>query len=404
MAEEAATASGTEIEEEDGIDYDAAEDALSRENEHEARDLHEELPDAVPGLEMEVRKAQAELVAPVTVLPSAAEFEASMAMARILAQTKFVPDSYRGSPEEVMAAIFTGRELGIGAMQSLRDIHMIDGRPVFSASLMLSQMRRGGVEILESESTEERAWIRARRRDTGEVAEVEWTYAQAEQIKRKGKLLVDGDNWRNYRVDMLWARCVGRLARRLGSDLLSGMVYTTEEMRDLEGWDSDGYEATTAPPKLVWGEFNPGEILHPDTPKGWRAIMEWLDFTEASVDWAFVLSGILQAKFGVASVKDLGEQNQVAGRRAANLAGYLREHVMEGKDFPPPSDDEIVEAIQWAFDGMTLETPLKRKEAIEGEVVDEGGSDAALTPEEQQALKDAVDADTSEIEFGEPSA
>lgn len=364
-------------------------------------EAEEDFPEPVPGMEVEIRKAREELVAPVTVLPSAAEFEASMAMARVLAQTKFVPDSYRGSPEEVMAAIFTGRELGIGAMQSLRDIHMIDGRPVFSASLMLSQMRRGGVEILESESTDDHAWIRARRRDTGEVAEVEWTYEEATRIKRKGKLLVDGDNWKNYRADMLWARAVGRLARRLGSDLLSGMVYTTEEMRDLEGWDNDGYDATSAP-RLVWGEFNPGEILHPDTPKGWRAIMEWLEYVDAGVDWPFLLRGVLQAKYGVESVRDLGESNQVAGRRAANLAGYLRQHVMEGKEFPPPSDEEIIGAVQWAFEGLTL-GDVKRREPLEGEEVEEGrDSDAALTPEEQEQMQAALEADADGIEFGEP--
>lgn len=395
VAADTASGSVAEVEGEQGAE------AFPRENAPEER---EELPDAVPGLELEVRKAREELVAPVTVLPSAAEFEASMAMARVLAQTKFVPDSYRGSPEEVMAAIFTGRELGIGAMQSLRDIHMIDGRPVFSASLMLSQMRRGGVEILESVSTSERAWIKARRRDTGEVAEVEWTFEEATNITRKSKKLTDGDNWKNYPADMLWARAVGRLARRLGSDLLAGMVYSTEEIRDLEGWDTDGYTAGQAP-TLVWGEFNPGEVLHPDTPKGWGAIVEWLDYADASVDWPFILKGILLAKYRVDSIRNLGAQNQVAGRRAANMAGYLRLHVMEGKEFPPPTDDEIIAAIQWAFEGLTLDS-IKRRDAEAGEVVDEGddSSDAALTEEEQEALRNAVDADVDEIEFGEASA
>lgn len=407
------TASGTESEEsaetrqsrmqerqEEARQGLAAAEAVGEFLQGSSRENDEELPDAVPGLEVEVRRAQAELVAPVTVLPSAAEFEASMAMARVVAGTKFVPDSYRGSPEEVVAAIFKGREMGIGPMQALSEIHMIDGRAVLSASLMMGQMRRGGVEILESESTEERARIKARRRDTGEIAEVEWTMEQARQIKRKGKLLVDGDNWKNYPVDMLWARCVGRLARRLGSDLLSGMVYTSEEMKDLEGWDNDGYESGAAPPPLVWGEFNPGEILHPDTPKGWRLIMEWLDYVDSTVDWKFLLGGVFSAKYGAASVRDLGEHYQVASRRAANLAGYLRLHVMEGKEFPPPSEEEIIGAVQWAFENLTLDS-VKRLEAEEGEVVDEGkDSDAALTPEEQEAFKNAVEADTTDIEFG----
>ena len=49
---------------------------------------------------------------------------------------------------------------------------------------------------------------------------------------------------------MLWARCVGRLARRLGSDLLAGMVYTAEELHDLEGFNGEGYDSTAAGPKV----------------------------------------------------------------------------------------------------------------------------------------------------------
>ena len=119
----------------------------TQEAEHEeAEAVGAPLPDAVPGLELEIARAREMAVPPAGALPSASEFEAAMAVARVVANTKFVPDDYRGNPDSVVAAIFTGRELGIGPMQSLRDIYMIDGRPVFSASLTLSQMRRGGLD------------------------------------------------------------------------------------------------------------------------------------------------------------------------------------------------------------------------------------------------------------------
>lgn len=379
------------------------EEAFPRGNEEvEPEAVRGDLPDAVPGMELEISRHREMAVPPSGALPSAAEFEASMAVARVLAATKFVPESYRGSPEEVMAAIFTGRELGIGPMESLRSIHMIDGRPVFAASLMLSQMRRGGLEIIESSSTAERAYIRARRRDTGEEAEVEWTFHEAEQITRKGKKLVDGDNWRNYPADMLWARAVGRLARRLGSDLLAGMVYTSEEMKDLEGWDTDGYNAGVAQP-VEYATLDPGAVLHPNAPNGWKDILMVLEYADPLLDWPKIIATILSGKYRVERVNDLAPNvRQVVGRRMANLAGYLVDVTMEGKEFPPPNEAEVVEAIQWAFEGFTLEPPFPEKpkeEALEGEVVDEGRSDAALTPEQQEELAEATEVE--EIPFGE---
>jgi hypothetical protein len=356
-----------------------------------------DLADALPGLELEIARAREMAVPPAGALPSASEFEAAMAVARVVAATKFVPDDYRGSPDSVVAAIFTGRELGIGPMQSLRDIYMIDGRPVFSASLMLSQMRRGGLHILESESTDERAWIRAQRSDTGEVAEVEWTYEDAEKITSKGKRLVDKDNWKNYPADMLWARAVGRLARRLGSDLLAGMVYAAEELRDLEGFGSEGYGATAAGPPVEWETMDPGVSLHPNAPNGWKDILLVLDYADATLDWTKIIATILSMKYGVGKVNDLAQADrQIVGRRLANLSAYLTDVVMDGQEFPPPNEAEVVGAIQWAFEGFTFEPPFPE---VEHEVIEPDESDAALDAEASAEMMRA-EAEQAEIEFG----
>lgn len=359
-----------------------------------------DLPDAVPGMELEIAKQREMAVPPAGALPSASEFDAAMKIATQIARTKFVPDSYRGNPDEVLAAIFTGRELGIGPMQSLRDIHMIDGRPVFAASLMLSQMRRGGLVLLESSSTGDRAFIRAQRSDTGEIAEVDWTFEEATKIKRGTKALTDGDNWKNYPSDMLWARAVGRLARRLGSDLLAGMVYSHEELQDL------GYaEIDATAEEVEWEGLDPGAVLHPNAPNGWKDILLVLEYADSALDWPKIIGTILQGKYKVGRVNDLEPGlRQVVGRRMANMAGYLVDVTMEGKEFPPPNEVEVQEAIQWAFEGFTMEPPFPEI-VHEGEVVEEGGSDAALSAEAQAEMK-AAEGDLPEFgpEEAEPVA
>lgn len=294
-------------------------------------------------------------VQPATVLPTAREWEATMAVAKEIAGTKFVPEAYRGEPEAVVAAILTGRELGIGPMQALRDIHMIDGRAAFSANLMLSLMRRGGLEILRSEISDERAWIHARRRDTGEEAEVEWRYEEATKIMRGNKALSEGAGWKNYRQDMLWARCVGRLARRLGSDLLGGMVYASEEVQDWEedsggGYGSGGgYEATTLDPGR---QLLPGAIAvkTQDDAVAIRKAQHELDPTQ---NWDQIEEACATHIFG----KGRNEMNKVQTgefwKRLANAVVKVND-LGGGGDFPPPTLEQIAEGYAWAFNGAVF--------------------------------------------------
>lgn len=172
--------------------------------------------------------------------PSGEELQTYIRLANNLCVAEgFVPKAYLNKGPAVLACVLKGRELGLGPMTALSEIHVIDGRPTLSAALMLAKLRQGGVKVLESVSTRERAWIRAERSDTGEVAEVEWTLEEASAIlyrTRDGlRALVEKDNWVNYGADMLWARCVGRLARRLGPDILMGISYSAEELRDSRG-------------------------------------------------------------------------------------------------------------------------------------------------------------------------
>lgn len=57
-------------------------------------------------------------------------------LASKVAATEFVPSALRGKPEAIMACILMGREIGVGPMQALSKIHVVDGRPAMAAELM----------------------------------------------------------------------------------------------------------------------------------------------------------------------------------------------------------------------------------------------------------------------------
>lgn len=335
---------------------------------------------------------QAQASPPTTVLPSPKEWEAAMTMAATIAKTEFVPKQLRGRPDAVLACILAGREVGLGPMQALRDINVIDGKPSFSASLMMAMMRRGGVRVLASESTPERAWIHAKRTDTGEEAAVEWTMAEAREVVQGGKRLVEKDNWRNFPADMLWARAVGRLARRIGSDLLGGMIYTSEEIADFDDYEGSYSTGTRATPT----ETPLGKQIvdqRKDAPKTWPEIMERLTHAEPNVDWSTSSTLILHAWYGPQyhAVSDLPEEERpFYGVRLANLAAELSAKMTDG-DFPPVTEEECREALAKTFDGLVLDEfpvyPEPTKEELEAEA-DREAEAAAEAAEAAAAERD----------------
>lgn len=144
---------------------------------------------------------------------------------RYIANTEFVPKGLRGNLPAILACVATGREIGIGDMAALRSIHIIDGKPTYSAELMVALVRRAGHSITGSSSTES-ATVKGRRRDNGDEIEVTWTL---EDAKRAG--LLNKQNWVKYPQSMLWARAVSQLCRELFPEVAQGNgFYTSEEM------------------------------------------------------------------------------------------------------------------------------------------------------------------------------
>jgi hypothetical protein len=71
-------------------------------------------------------------------------FEEAREFARFISKTKFVPDAYKDKPDEILACIQYGSEIGISAMQSLQSIAVINGRPSLWGDVMLAMAQASG--------------------------------------------------------------------------------------------------------------------------------------------------------------------------------------------------------------------------------------------------------------------
>ncbi len=130
--------------------------------------------------------------------------------------------------DQALLVMATGHELGIPATAALRSIHIISGKPVLSADLMVALVKRSGIceYFRVVESTDERAIYTTKRRGDPEVKQA----FSIQDAKRAG--IGGGGNWSKYPRVMLRHRAAAELARLVYPDVILG-VYAEEELADL---------------------------------------------------------------------------------------------------------------------------------------------------------------------------
>lgn len=135
-----------------------------------------------------------------------------------------------GTPQGVLTTIMLGRELGLPAMASLRQIHIIEGRHGLSAQLMVALILKSGLaEYFEPlEFDELHATYETLRRGARNPVKLTHTIEMA----RTAQLLKKDSNWEKVPTDMLVSRATSRLARMIYPDVV-GSLYTPEELRDI---------------------------------------------------------------------------------------------------------------------------------------------------------------------------
>jgi len=131
-----------------------------------------------------------------------------------------------GTPQAALLVIMSGRELGIGAMASLRSFHVVEGKPTPSAQLLMGLcLKAAACETFEIiEDSREQAVVVTKRRDWKQSKT--WTF-DTEDAKDAG--LLNKNNWKKYRRDMLLNRCVARAARFTCPEVVANL-YDPEEL------------------------------------------------------------------------------------------------------------------------------------------------------------------------------
>jgi len=158
-------------------------------------------------------------------------------LARRICQTELVPKVLRGRPEAIVAMFFKGYEMGFGPMQALASFEVIEGTVGIKPEAMRALIMDKGHQFILSDVYDEAGEIVA---VSIEAHRNDWPAARSEVYAysiKDARLagLLGKDNWKKMPRAMLDARATAGAGRRYFADVLAGMSYTPEEIRDFSG-------------------------------------------------------------------------------------------------------------------------------------------------------------------------
>lgn len=152
---------------------------------------------------------------PVAVFGTVSGFRSALTMAKPLADSDLVPDTYRGKVQNVLVAMEMAQRTGAGIMAVMQNLHIIQGRPSWSSSFIIAALNSCG----------RFSPIRFRVEDLGEkeIPYEYWDGPKGQRQKKTGKQKIRDRRWVAYCRDLATG------------DELEGPEVTLE-MAVLEGW------------------------------------------------------------------------------------------------------------------------------------------------------------------------
>jgi len=160
-------------------------------------------------------------------IPKSDELSTYQVMAQTACRSKLFDKI--GGEAGLLSIMLMARELGLPPMQAIMGgMNIIQGKVEISPRLMNTMIRKAGHKLEILESTDKDCKIKGIRNDTKEEYVASFSLDDA---KRAG-LVRSGGGWEKFASDMLFARCISRLARRLFADVISTAYVEGEIDRD----------------------------------------------------------------------------------------------------------------------------------------------------------------------------
>jgi hypothetical protein len=251
--------------------------------------------------------------------------EQATQLAMTLAKSTLIPSHLQGKPADILVTIITGHELGLSPMQSLRGMHVINGKASMSADLMVALVlkHRDICEYFRLVESTDTSAIYETRRLGSEPVKLAWTMAQAHAAG-----LSSGPTWKKHPAAMLRARCATALARAVYPDLVLG-VYDPEEAAEF-----------SSPVRSVPPPANVVEMAPPPPPPA-GALEPGID--PVAMQPPVLTPEVVQPEPVDTSRPDADIRSRIA---ACTSLGTLVLLLNDIKRLPPPLNEEVLDAYR----------------------------------------------------------
>jgi hypothetical protein len=233
-------------------------------------------------------------------MPSQQEFQ----MLQVIAKNAQDSGLYAGVGQQakIFMVLLAARELGISPMLALNGgIWNIQGKIEISARLMNGLIRRAGHSIKVVTSTDTHCTLLGKRSD-GDSFETSFTMDDANKAG-----LSSGNVWKKYPADMLYNRCMSRLARRLFPDVI-GTAYVEGEIKESKELETAECEVKN----VVIDHFAPSpspDVTHPtkEEPKLSKEELECIltHYVNTGDDFKMNFEKYMEKQWKVTDFKDI---------------------------------------------------------------------------------------------------
>ncbi|MGV3159837.1 hypothetical protein ACEE23_01880 [Corynebacterium sp. 32222D000AT] len=149
----------------------------------------------------------------------------AMKIAEAMCSTAMVPKQFQGKPADGAAAILYGAELGLNAIQSLQQIMVINGKPGIETRTAVALLKNQGYEIRTVESSDESVTVEG----VGPRGEHEVSTWDMKRATTAG--YTSNSLYKKIPAQMLYSKAAMEVARKIAPHVLSGIGYSTEELR-----------------------------------------------------------------------------------------------------------------------------------------------------------------------------
>jgi hypothetical protein len=282
--------------------------------------------------------------------------EQYLELAERVARTAMVPASFRNKPDEVLAVVLYGAELGIGPMQALQQINFISGKPSPAAELQRALIMEAGHKFVLTTNNEV-ATARCKRLDWDDYEETTFTMLDARVAGITG-----GDNWRKYPDQMLAARVTSKAARMWFADVIAGMSYTPEEIESFTPTTRTPSSASATTPRRAGPAEETGEVASDDQTYAITTALGLLTVDDkATVRAAWIAAGLPSLARGLTSIQAEGAMQIILDVLNAVGAGVVDAEVVESvdtTDTTKASSSEVDAPLATKFQVTKIQTML----------------------------------------------